>query len=249
MRNEPENDLTVAWEGEEYRAEAEALASHIGAPVSGTRGEGLTLLRNADGLSLVGYGMTYRGDFEGMLPRVTGGRLFHEMLVHIAKTKEEHPTAVDATAGMGEDSFLLAAYGYEVTLLERDPVIAALLADALRRAEAHPILAPIAARMHLVEGDSIAYLQALSAPPDLVYLDPMFPERKKSGLIGKKLQLIQKLERPCGEEDVLFSAAMAAHPKKLVVKRPLKGPELAGVKPEYSIKGKAIRYDCFHVIK
>ena len=67
----------------------------------------------------------------------------------------EHLKAIDATAGMGEDGFLLAAYGYEVTLYEQNPVIAALLKDALRRARKHPVLKDIASRMKLVEGDSV----------------------------------------------------------------------------------------------
>ena len=83
--------------------------------------------------------------------------------------------------------------------------------------------------------------------PDLIYLDPMFPQRRKSGLIGKKLQLLQKLEQPCSaqEEADLLDAAMAVHPRRIVIKRPLKGPYLNGKKPHYSLEGKAIRYDCF----
>lgn len=221
-----------------------SLASRLGVPLSETDGEGLTVLYDAAGVSLTGYGLTYRGDFSEMLRRVTEGRLQHEMLVRAAKTKEEAPTAVDATAGMGEDSFLLAAAGYTVTLFEQDPVVAALLKDALRRAKKDPVLREIAGRMKVIEGDSVALLPTLPFSPDLIYLDPMFPERQKSGLIGKKLQLIQKLESPCSEEEALLSAALAANPKKLVIKRPLKGPFLAGKKPDYSIEGKAIRYDC-----
>lgn len=227
------------------RDAAEALARRVGAPLADRPGEGLTLLIDGTGVTLTGYGLRFRGDFaEDMLHRVTNGRLEHEMLVHVAKTKEPHPRAVDATAGMGEDSFLLAACGYEVTMYERNPVVAALLKDALRRAKKHPVLGPIAARMQLVEGDSTQFLPQHNAP-DLIYLDPMFPERQKSGLINKRLQLIQHLEQPCIEEEALFSAAMAAKPKKLVIKRPLKGAVLAGHEPDYSVKGKAIRYDCF----
>lgn len=40
-------------------------------------------------------------------------------------------------------------------------------------------------------------------------------------------------------------AAIAASPRKIVIKRPLKGPYLADIKPDYSLVGKAIRYDCF----
>lgn len=222
---------------------AASIAKRIGTEVTEETPDGLAVCVDADGVSLRGYGLCYRGDFLEMLPRVEKGRLAHEMIAHIAKTDVPHPTAIDATAGMGEDAFLFAACGYEVTLFERNPVVAALLKDALRRAKKHPVLGPIAARMRLCEEDSIAALPSMRA--DLIYLDPMFPERQKSGLIGKKLQLIQKLEHPCADEDALFRAAVASAPGKIVVKRPLKGPALAGETPGYSIKGKAIRYDCY----
>lgn len=223
---------------------AEALARRVGAPLAAAPGPGLTLLIDGSGVSLNGYGLRYQGDFEQMLHRVSDGRLQHEMLAHMAKTSAPHPTAVDATAGMGEDSFLLAACGYEVTLFEQNPVIAALLKDALRRAKKKPALKEIAERMHLVEGNSIEGMPRLPFTPDLIYLDPMFPARQKSGLINKKLQLIQKLEQPCFEEAALLEAALRTGTGKIVIKRPLKGAVLAGREPSYSVKGKAIRYDC-----
>ena len=86
--------------------------------------------------------------------------------------------------------------------------------------------------------------EAAKENPDVILLDPMFPERQKSALVKKKLQIIQKLEIPCADEAELFLAAVNAKPKKLVIKRPPKGPYLADVKPDYSISGKAVRFDC-----
>ena len=241
------NESIVVYAGDGVpRAVAVALAERVGVPMRTQPGEGLTLQLDADGLSLCGYGMRFHGDFEQMLRRITGGRLQHEMLARLSKTDLPHPTAIDATAGMGEDSFLLAACGYEVTLYEQNPIIAALLEDALHRAERHPVLGPIVAHMHLVVADSVALMPHTAEPPTLIYLDPMFPARQKSGLIQKKLQLIQKLESPCVQEAALLDAAMSARPTKIIIKRPLKGAVLAGKKPHYCIKGKAIRYDCFH---
>ena len=80
--------------------------------------------------------------------------------------------------------------------------------------------------------------------PDIIFLDPMFPKRQKSALVKKKFQLLQQLEQPCADETELLRAAMGVHPRKIIIKRPLKGPYLAGVKPDYSISGKSIRYDC-----
>ena len=240
---ESENLVVCMGKGAQQDAAA-ALARRVSAPLSDAPGPQLTLMVDGSGVSLMGYGLSYRGDFEQMLHRVTKGRLQHEMLVHVSKTVDPHPTAVDATAGMGEDAFLLAASGYSVTLFEQNPVIAALLKDALRRAKKHPDLKEIAQRMQLMEGNSIELLPKLGLVPDLIYLDPMFPARQKSGLIGKKLQLIQKLEQPCLEEEALLNMAIGIHPQKIIIKRPLKGANLAGRTPSYSVKGKAIRYDC-----
>ena len=117
----------------------------------------------------------------------------------------------------------------------------------MRRAAEVPELADIIGRMTLLEEDSLRALPKLSeseTPPDIILLDPMFPARQKSALVKKKFQLLQRLEMPCADEEDLMYAAMAAHPHKIIVKRPLKGPYLTGRKPSYSIKGKSIRYDC-----
>jgi len=228
------------------RAWAESLAKKLDTEITDAEGKHLTVVFDSKGVSLKGYGLTYQGDFEeSMLRRVSDGRLAHEMLVRAAKTDETNLRAIDATAGMGEDSFLIAAYGYDVTLYEQNPVIACLLKDAIRRGKKNPKLKDIVNRMHLVEGDSVELLSNYVDKVDFIYLDPMFPGRQKSGLINKKLQLIQKLEPPCSEEKDLFDAAIKAGPSKIVVKRPLKSPHLDGRKPNYILNGKAIRYDCY----
>lgn len=247
---------------------------------------GLSLERSEQGLALAGDGMVLRAGFREMLPRLKPGRLPRELLVRAAKTKQasgDPPRAVDATAGLGEDALLLAAAGFRVTLFERNPVIAALLADALQRAASDPQLGGIVARMELASQDSIAALEALGAgasgdaerpseegseahgaAPDgsaalddgatcddgaargrlaVVYLDPMFPARQKHAAVKKKFQLLHHLEDPCDDAEALLRAAFAAHPRKIVIKRPPKGPHLAGVKPSYALSGKAVRYD------
>lgn len=239
------NEIVVCFEKGGQKDMAEAFARRIGAEISEKPGPKLTILFHAKGVSLTGYGLSYQGDFENMLHRVTNGRLQHEMLVRAAKSDKPGRKAIDATAGMGEDAFLLAAQGYEVTLFEQNPVIAVLLKDALRRAKKHPVLKDIASRMNLVQDNSVEGMSKLLEPVDVIYLDPMFPARQKSSLINKKLQLIQKLEPPCSEETDLFDAAISASPSKIIVKRPLKSEFLAGRKPSYTLNGKAIRYDCY----
>ena len=214
---------------------------------TGEQAEGeknLELRRDAEGLALVGDGMVLRADFVRLLPRLRPDRLGRELLVRAARVRGvEAPSAVDATAGLGEDALLLAAAGFTVTMFEKDPVIASLLRDALERAARVPELAPVAERMTLVEGDSVAGLRCLGFSPDVVFLDPMFPERTKSAAVKKKFQLLHHLERPCDNEEELAEAALAARPRKVVIKRPPKGPLLAGARPSYQVSGKAVRYD------
>ena len=191
----------------------------------------VSLVRDERGLALVGEGMELRCDLTGMLPRIKPGRLSHELLVRAARVKGvDQPRAIDATAGFGEDALLLAAAGFHVQLFEHDPVIAAL------------------ARMRLTSGNSVQALTARASmdvtKPDVVYLDPMFPARQKSAAVKKKFQLLHHLEAPCTDEEGLLRAAIACGPRKVVIKRPAKGPYLAGIKPSYSIDGKAVRYDC-----
>jgi len=207
--------------------------------------DGITLHLDEEGLSLHADGQVLRGDFTQKLHRLKQS-LSQELLVRAAKFKgaAEPLTAIDATAGLGEDSLILAAAGFRVKLYERNPVVYELLQDTLRRAAAVPELAEIVSRMEAFHGDSMDAMRQLEAPPDVILLDPMFPARQKSALVKKKLQMIQKLETPCPDERELLLAAMEANPKKLIIKRPPKGPYLADFKPDYSISGKAVRFDC-----
>ncbi|MBR3225864.1 MAG: class I SAM-dependent methyltransferase [Atopobiaceae bacterium] len=211
---------------------------------------GLQLAMRSEGLTLVGDGMELRGDFSRTVNRLQQNRLSRELLVRAARVRGvRNPVAVDATAGLGEDSLLLAAAGFYVTLFERDAIIAALLRDAIRRGSEDARLSEYMARMRLVEGDGVEGMRKLDEPPDVVLLDPMFPARKKSASVKKKLQMLQRLERPCDNEEELLNAAMQTGAGKVVVKRPAKGPNLAGTTPSYSLAGKAVRYDVYRVAR
>ncbi|MCI0749637.1 MAG: class I SAM-dependent methyltransferase, partial [Nevskiales bacterium] len=90
---------------------------------------------------------------------------------------------LDATAGLGRDGFILAALGARVTMIERHPIVAALLHDARRRALARPETSDAAARTEVVKTEASQYLaQAIPGTFDVIYLDPMFPDRGKTAL-------------------------------------------------------------------
>lgn len=242
--------MVIYTEQDTYMDRAELLADELGARITRDRSDAETqdvfLLIDDEGIALAGSGLILRADLTGMLPRIRTANLRNELLVRAAKIRGAagELRAVDATAGFGEDSLLLAAAGFSVRLYEYNPVTAILLEDALQRAAQVPELSDIVSRMGLLKEDSVEAMPRLPFAPDVILLDPMFPARQKSGLIRKKLQLIQKLEKPCADEETLMKAALAARPKKIVIKRPAKGPYLAGIRPGYSIEGKVIRYDC-----
>ena len=206
------------------------------------------LLVDKNGVAFVAGKQELRADFTGMLSRVTGGHLQHEILLKAVKLNGREPRdgvrVVDATAGLGEDSFILAAAGYQVEMFEHNEVTAILLADALRRGKKDPKLKEIVSRMTLKQGDSKTLMSQLSYEPDVIYLDPMFPEKKKSAETKKKFQVLHQIENPCDDEKELMEAALLAKPQKIVVKRPPEGPFLADIKPSHSVTRKAVRFDC-----
>lgn len=158
----------------------------------------------------------------------------------------EQPKIVDATAGLGRDSFILATLGFDVILLERSPVIALLLEDALKRAQADKQTAPIINRMHLQQTDAILWLNDNKMQNyDVIYLDPMFPERKKSASVKKEMVILQDLLDNDQDAPALFEAALACAQKRVVVKRPRLAANIVERAPNFALEGKSSRFDIY----
>ena len=157
-----------------------------------------------------------------------------------------NPTVVDATAGLGRDAFVLASLGCQVTMLERHPVVAALLADGLQRAQQDSEIGGwMRERMSLRSGSALENLQQLGFTPDVVYLDPMFPHRQKSALVKKEMRVFQSLVGADLDADALLPAALAVAGKRVVVKRPDYAGYLNVMKPGMSIETKSNRFDVY----
>lgn len=150
---------------------------------------------------------------------------------------------LDATAGLGRDGFLLATLGCKVLMLERSSIIAALLQDGLTRALADSRYAKL--DLQLINIDAMDFFKELVEKPDVVYLDPMFPERDKSALVKKELQLLQKIVGYDEAADQLLLKALTIAKKRVVVKRPRLAPCLSDLEPKFSILGKEIRFDVY----
>ncbi len=156
------------------------------------------------------------------------------------------PVVVDATAGLGRDAFVLARLGCELTLIERHPLISALLEDGLQRALADREVGPIVERMRLIGGDAIDILSAWNGePPQVIYLDPMFPLREKSALVKKEMRLFRPLAGDDDDAPALLEAALTLASHRVVVKRPRKAPAITGEQPGYVLEGKSSRFDIY----
>lgn len=160
---------------------------------------------------------------------------------------------IDATAGLGADAFHLAGKGANVTLIERSPVLTALLADALAAANAGRLgeaAAAAAARIELLHGDAVDLLTG-EAPlrAAVVYLDPMFGGVTGSSAPPKAMAVLRRLlpaeSEPAAAQLGLLEAARAAASRRVVVKRALKATPLAGVEPSGSLRGRTVRYDLY----
>jgi 16S rRNA (guanine1516-N2)-methyltransferase len=231
---------------------AKALAEALGLPFlpAPNADLGLVLRYSPAGLELMdpapGAPGAVRVDFGQLRHRALSLR--GETVARAVGLKGNQPLRViDATAGLGRDAFVLASLGADVVLIERAPVVAALLADGLARAATDPALAPVAARMQLLQGNALDLLPDLQAThaPDAIYLDPMYPEAGTKGQVKKEMQLLRRLLGPDPDIEPLFQLALSSRARRIVLKRPRRAPPMAGPAPNHSLEGRSTRFDVY----
>lgn len=175
-----------------------------------------------------------------------------------SRNPETAPFVLDATAGLGTDALILAALGCRVRSIERSPVTSALLLDGMKRfriaAEEDEFFQAVAGRLSFEEGDALEVLRSLSESerPDVVYLDPMYPEEShsKSALPKKTMQIFRRLLDGDEDAEQLWQVAMTKARARVVVKRPLKAQPLGqslGRAPTHQFEGKTARFDMYLV--
>jgi len=164
------------------------------------------------------------------------------------------PTILDGTAGLGRDAFVLASLGCKVQMVERHPVVGALLDDGLERAKQDAEIGSwVSERMSLIHASSLNALNDLASDvnfvkPDVVYLDPMYPHpenKKKSALVKKEMRVFQSLVGADLDADGLLEPALALASKRVVVKRPDYANWLDEKKPSMVIETKKNRFDVY----
>lgn len=152
-------------------------------------------------------------------------------------------TVLDLTAGLGDDAFLLASLHYKVIMLERHPVVAILLADALQRLQDQANLS-----LSLCYIEAKNYLEHITVNPEIIIYDPMFPQQKRhQAKVKKGMQVLQNLVNHDKDTEEVFHLALARAQKRVIVKRPKTAPPIAHKTPSFAIKTRNFRFDGYVV--
>ena len=157
-------------------------------------------------------------------------------------------TIIDATAGLGYDAFILASLGANVTLIERSKKIHGLLKDGISEAMLYGgEISKIVDRMNLLFGDSKDILPSIS--PEVVLIDTMYKDRKKSALVKNNMRLVREVVGSDPDYIDLINVALNCASKRVVIKQPRYAEPLKDIKAcSHQILGKTIRYDVYITI-
>lgn len=212
--------------------------------------QGLYLVADTDGIKLCQAGEKgqVQVDFvhgAAQYRRTKGGG----ELIAKAVNHSQKPIVWDATGGLGRDAFVLACLGLHIHIFEQHPAVFLLLADGIHRAKQDPNTAPIAQHITLHQGNAIELMPQLAShhQPDVIYLDPMYPERQKSAAVKKEMAYFHNLIGNANNHSdlALLQTAQSLAKKRVVVKRPRLGVFLADEQPAYQYTGKSTRFDIY----
>ncbi|WP_406827815.1 class I SAM-dependent methyltransferase [Microbulbifer sp. ARAS458-1] len=256
--------LAVTAADENISAQAQFLAEQLDLPFLGVVQEKFIedfpfVLRRGERLQLCATGRKAPGpitvDFVAGAAahrRKYGGGKGQQIAKAVGIRSGFNPQILDATAGLGRDAFVLASLGSEVRMLERNPVVYALLEDGLERlqaaAQTDAELAPIASRLSLeprVESAATWLAEQGAETVPVIYLDPMFPSRDKSAKVKKEMVAFHDIVGSDEDADALLSPALEACYYRTVVKRPRLAPDLDDHKPSLRFEGKSGRFDVY----
>jgi len=152
---------------------------------------------------------------------------------------------IDATAGLGYDSFILASIGAKVTLIERSQKMYELLQNGIDEGISFGgEIGKIINRMELVFGDSKDILPKLT--PEVIMIDTMYKDRKKTALVKNNMRLVRDIVGPDSDYIDLLKVALNCATNRVVLKQPRYAEPIKEIrKCSHQILGKTIRYDVF----
>ena len=233
----------------------------------------ILVLDEKDKLSWLSDELSVAPEWDKLQRRVVSAGRKSELLLQAAKITADS-TVIDATAGFGHDSLILASTGAQVIMLEEQPLMALLLLAEQQRMRALPNWQKLMRRLQIINTDALSYFESMDFADssngstadshqtiDVVYLDPMFPEDSyqdsktgKGAKVGKHMQALHQLARPptLAEESQLLQSAQAIVSQgtgqgRVVVKRPQLAPLLAHQQPSESWHNEAVRFDGYFV--
>lgn len=157
---------------------------------------------------------------------------------------EQKPIIWDTTCGTGKDSLLiqifLGADGSKLKSFERHPAIFLLLKDAARRC-------PVP--FEIVFADASQLVVNENERPDVIFYDPMYPEKKgskKSALPRKEMRIFKEIVGEDLDSDQFLEWALKTARERVVVKRGLSADPVKE-KPTACYEGKSTRYDMYKI--
>lgn len=229
----------------------------------------ILLLDEKDKLSWLSDGLSVAPEWDKMQRRVVSAGRKSELLLQAAKLTADSQV-IDATAGFGHDSLILASTGAQVTMLEQQPLMALLLLVEQLRMSTLPNWQKLMSRLQIINTDALTYFARFNnylgadneQAIDVIYLDPMFPEDSyqdsktgKGAKVGKHMQALHQLAHPptLDEEQQLLQSAQAVVSQngqkqgRVIVKRPQFAPLLAHQQPSESWNNEAVRFDGYFV--
>ena len=229
----------------------------------------ILLLDEKDKLSWLSDGLSVAPEWDKLQRRVVSAGRKSELLLQAAKLTADSQV-IDATAGFGHDSLILASTGAQVTMLEQQPLMALLLLAEQLRMSTLPNWQKLMSRLQIINTDALTYFARFNnylgadneQAIDVIYLDPMFPEDSyqdsktgKGAKVGKHMQALHQLAHPptLDEEQQLLQSAQAAISQnsqkqgRVIVKRPQFAPLLADQQPSESWNNEAVRFDGYFV--
>lgn len=229
----------------------------------------ILLLDEKDKLSWLSEGLSVAPEWDKLQRRVVSAGRKSELLLQAAKLTADSEV-IDATAGFGHDSLILASTGAQVTMLEQQPLMALLLLVEQLRMSTLPNWQKLMSRLQIINTDALTYFARFNnylgngneQAIDVIYLDPMFPEDSyqdsktgKGAKVGKHMQALHQLAHPptLDEEQQLLQSAQAVVSQngqkqgRVIVKRPQFAPSLADQQPSESWNNEAVRFDGYFV--
>ena len=155
---------------------------------------------------------------------------------------------IDATGGWGGDTLLMCTQGYQVTVLERNPVMALMLKDAMTRLSQSEWAIDNQVNIpNVIHADSTTFFAQSKVEEDIdcVYLDPMFPpKKKKKAAVNKQMQLLQWMVGQDIDASRLVENALNAGAPRVAVKRPDYADPLFRT-PSNQFSSKLVHYDVY----